>query len=276
MVGTGGPHVRATVQTDSSHAFLHRQELTHGSTSRGVASGGETTGIIMHGPRDRKEVALTFDACTNRTANRYDYRIAQILREMHVPATVFLGGRWTVERPQDARSLAVLPGIELGNHSYLHPHLTRLSDAQIRNELSKAETSIRAVTGREARVFRPPYGEFDERVLRIASRLGLQPIDYDLASGDPDTHATAKRLIAYVTFRARNGSIIVMHINGRGWHTAEALPEIIRRLRARGFTFVTVGEMLAELPAHSGRALAHKQRAPVEGHLQSRREAGMK
>jgi peptidoglycan/xylan/chitin deacetylase (PgdA/CDA1 family) len=74
--------------------------------------------------------------------------------------------------------------------------------------------------------------------------MGLHTIEFDLASGHPDTNATKEKLIAYVTGKATNGSIIVMHINHRGWHTAEALPEIIRKLRARGFELVTVGEPL--------------------------------
>jgi peptidoglycan/xylan/chitin deacetylase (PgdA/CDA1 family) len=60
--------------------------------------------------------------------------------------------------------------------------------------------------------------------------------------------ASKKKLIEYVTRNARNGSIVVMHINRRGWHTAEALPEIIARLRRRGYEFVTVGRLLADTP----------------------------
>jgi peptidoglycan/xylan/chitin deacetylase (PgdA/CDA1 family) len=69
---------------------------------------------------------------------------------------------------------------------------------------------------------------------------------YDLASGDPDTNITAQALIRYVTSAAKKGSIIVMHVNGRGWHTAEALPSIIAGLKRRGFRFVTVGELLQQ------------------------------
>jgi peptidoglycan/xylan/chitin deacetylase (PgdA/CDA1 family) len=67
---------------------------------------------------------------------------------------------------------------------------------------------------------------------------------YDLASGDPDSTISRERLIRYVVTSARNGSIIVMHMNGRGWHTAEALPEIIQALRAKGFIFSKVSDLL--------------------------------
>jgi peptidoglycan/xylan/chitin deacetylase (PgdA/CDA1 family) len=69
-------------------------------------------------------------------------------------------------------------------------------------------------------------------------------VQYDLASGDPDPAATAERLVRTVAQRARNGSIVVMHMNGRGWHTAEALPVIIDDLRRRGFELTTVGDLI--------------------------------
>jgi peptidoglycan/xylan/chitin deacetylase (PgdA/CDA1 family) len=67
---------------------------------------------------------------------------------------------------------------------------------------------------------------------------------YELASGDPDSTISRERLIHYVVTNTRNGCIIVMHVNGRGWHTAEALPEIIQALRAKGFIFSKVSELL--------------------------------
>jgi len=102
------------------------------------------------------------------------------------------------------------------------------------------------LTGRPAALFRPPYGVHDDRIVRIAASLGLVTVGYDLASGDPDPGIGARRLVRGVTGGARNGSIVVMHINGRGRHTAEALPEIVRRVSVAGLTLVTVGEMVRE------------------------------
>ena len=103
-----------------------------------------------------------------------------------------------------------------------------------------------SLTGKQATLFRPPYGEYDERVVRIAAEMGLTTVEYDLPSGDPDVRATKDKLVKYVTQKVRNGSIVVMHVNRRGWHTAEALPDIISELRRRGFALVTVGELLRE------------------------------
>jgi peptidoglycan/xylan/chitin deacetylase (PgdA/CDA1 family) len=193
-----------------------------------------------------KKIALTFDACSTSKPTGYDEQITRVLVETGTPATVFLGGKWIQDHESAARQLAALPLLELGNHTYLHPHMTKSSDDQVRDELQQTQEELFKVTGRTATLFRPPYGEYDDRVVKIAAELGLTTIEYDLASGDPDIHFTKQKLIEYVTSAARSGSIIVMHINGRGWHTAEALPEIILALRKRGFCLVTVGDLLRD------------------------------
>jgi peptidoglycan/xylan/chitin deacetylase (PgdA/CDA1 family) len=164
-----------------------------------------------------------------------------------VPATLFLGGKWIEENRHHARYLASLPQFEIGNHTFLHPHLIQVSDARLREELVSTQAALYTITGRHATVFRAPYGEYDHRIVRFAAEVGLTTIQYDLASGDPDINITKNGLIKYVTERVRPGSIVVMHINRRGWRTSEALPDIIDVLREKGFTFVTVGELLVRI-----------------------------
>jgi peptidoglycan-N-acetylglucosamine deacetylase len=200
--------------------------------------------VIAHGSRSARRLALTFDACATRNPSHYDSLVTKVLVETGTHATIFLGGKWMEEEQEQTRDLASHPQFELANHTFLHPHLKSVSDERIREELATTQAVLYTLTGRQATYFRPPYGEYDERCVRIAAAMGLHTIEFDLASGDPDVHATREKLIEYVTGKARNGSIIVMHINHRGWHTSEALPEIIRRLRARGFELVTVGELL--------------------------------
>ncbi len=200
--------------------------------------------VIAHGDRSRKRLALTFDACATRSPSHYDTLVTKVLVETGTRATIFLGGKWMEEEQEQTLDLASHPQFELANHTFLHPHLKSVSDERIRQELALTQAVLYTLTGRVATFFRPPYGEYDERCVRIAASLGLHTVEFDLASGDPDVHATREKLIEYVTESAKNGSIIVMHINHRGWHTAEALPEIIRRLRGRGFELVTVGELV--------------------------------
>ena len=207
-----------------------------------------TPEVVAHGRRDRKEIALTFDACSTRDPSRYDERVTRELLAAGAPATIFLGGSWAKEESAQVKELASHPQFELGNHTYTHPHLPALKDdARIRSELVRTQAEVKALTGQTPRFFRPPYGEYDQRVVRIAAELGLTTIEYDLPSGDPDAHASKEKLVHWVLSQARPGSIVVMHINHLKFHTAEALPEIIAGLRQRGFTLVTVGQLVSEM-----------------------------
>jgi peptidoglycan/xylan/chitin deacetylase (PgdA/CDA1 family) len=180
---------------------------------------------------------------------------------MQVPATLFLGGKWMEEHPDETMELANYPQFELANHSYLHPHLPRESDERVREELLRTQDMLYTLTGRVARLFRAPYGELDPRVMRLAAEQGLLSIQYDLASGDPDPNVTAKRLREYVSDRARKGSIVVLHMNGRGWKTGEALPRIVLRLRKKGYRLVTVSQLLG-LPPEPAAPLAAQGLSP--------------
>ena len=201
--------------------------------------------VVVRGARKIRVVALTFDACaTSNKPSQYDARITSILLNMQVPATLFLGGKWMEERPEETRYLASIPLFELGNHTFLHPHMTKVSDERAREELQWTQAIMFAMTGRQATLFRAPYGEIDNRVIKLVAEAGMITVQFDLPSGDPDERATRDKLVEYVTSMAKNGSIVVMHINGNGRHTAAALPRIVKRLRKRGFELVTVSEML--------------------------------
>lgn len=203
--------------------------------------------VIAHGPRDRRRIALTFDACSTRDVSKYDERITKELIATNTPATIFLGGSWAKEEAEHVKVLAAHPLFELGNHSYTHPHMAAIVDeVRIRRELQRTQAEIHALTGLTPKFFRPPYGEYGDRLVRIAAELGLTTVEYDLASGDPDQHATKERLIHWVLSKAQPGSIIVMHVNHRRFHTAEALPSIIDGLRARGYELVTVGRLIED------------------------------
>jgi peptidoglycan/xylan/chitin deacetylase (PgdA/CDA1 family) len=85
---------------------------------------------------------------------------------MHVPATIFVGGGWAQREAPALRELARNPLFEIGNHTFTHPHLTRLSSAEIRDDLLRTQAEIAAATGHTSTLFRPPYGEYDAHVLQ--------------------------------------------------------------------------------------------------------------
>jgi peptidoglycan-N-acetylglucosamine deacetylase len=206
-------------------------------------------GEIDHGPRSEKRVALTFDACSGPPPGKLDEAVLRELEAQHVKATIFVGGRWAEQDPERVKALLADPLLEIGTHAYHHPHLTKLSDTALRHELGEAIDVLERQTGRAPVLLRAPYVEVDARVVRIAKELGLTIIGFDVASGDPDPKFLKKRLTRWVLSQTRGGSIVVMHINGHGWHTSEALPDIVDGLRKEGYELVTVSELLGEKAA---------------------------
>jgi len=201
--------------------------------------------IIEHGRRD-KRIALTFDACPTSLTDEYDEGVVDVLLREKVSATLFLSGRWVEKNPEKTKFLASHPQFEIAAHSYYHPHLLEKDDARVLRELKRTQAIITKITGKTPRYFRPPYGEVDERVAQLAKRSGLTTVQFDVASGDPDPTLAPERIVRRVLREAQGGSIIVFHLNRKGLHTAEILPDIISGLRKKGFTLVTVGEMLEE------------------------------
>lgn len=200
--------------------------------------------IIEHGPRDSRKIALTFDACPTSLPDEYDEKVIEILLREKVPATLFLSGRWVEKNPAHAKFLADQPQFELAAHSYHHPHLREKPDDRVMREMKRTQAIIRKITGGTPRYFRPPFGEVDERVAKLAREAGLVTIQYDIASGDPDPGLSPRKITRAILRDAKGGSIIVLHMNRKGVHTAEFLPDIIDGLRKRGFKLVTVGELL--------------------------------
>lgn len=202
--------------------------------------------VISRPEGPRRRVALTFDACSTLDRSFYDDRVTQVLVQTHTPATLFISGRWAETHLRQMRVLARNPLFEIANHSFTHPHMTEMPVERQREELLWTQQVLLSLTGQVPRFFRPPYGESSADLAQQAAQSGLRTVEYDFPSGDPDRRITRERLIAWVLAKARPGSIIVMHMNRRGWHTAEALPEIIAGLRAKGFVLSQVGPMVDE------------------------------
>lgn len=199
---------------------------------------------IYRPERAGDRVALTFDACSTLDRSFYDERVMTVLRETKTPATLFISGRWAESHQEIVRALAADPLFEIANHSYIHPHMTEMPLERQEHELLWTQQILFTLTGKVPRFFRPPYGEMNDELVRVAARVGLRTVEYDYPSGDPDKAVTRERMVKWVVGKARPGSIVVMHMNRNGWHTAEALPEIVAGLRKRGFRLSTVGDVV--------------------------------
>lgn len=201
--------------------------------------------FVYHGDREKPYVALTFDLCQKPDLpSWFDQGIVEVLTRYDVPATFFMGGDWMRTHVDETLLLASNPKFELGNHSWSHPDLPGLSEETISNEIIKTQDLLYSLTGRQSKLFRLPAGLYDELTLSVIAWHGLYTIQWDVETGDPDPTIDAERMNWAVQNRVQNGSIIIMHANGRGWHTAEALPEMIEFLQAQEYTLVTVSQLL--------------------------------
>ena len=190
--------------------------------------------LITSGDWVSPYVALTFDMCQDPLYPAgFDAAVVDVLQQYEVPATFFMGGDWMRTHPEETKLLAANPNFELGNHSWSHPDFTQLSEEEIGQEIEQTEDMLFQITGRHSRLFRLPSGLYNEQVLHIIAEHGLYTIQWDSVTGDPDPNFDAATILAEVQRTVRKGSIIIMHGNGRGWHTAEALPLVIDYLKSK-------------------------------------------
>ena len=187
--------------------------------------------------RDDKCVSITFD-CAWGTEHTDD--ILKALKVGGVKATFFMVEFWT-EKYGDYVKKIDEAGCEIGTHSSTHSYMSKQNSEEIRLELTTSSEAITNITGKPVELFRAPYGDYDDELIKTASELGYYTIQWDVDSLDwKDLSATdiAMRVINGV----KSGSIILMHNNGL--HTAEAVPIIVETLKNRGYTFVPVGELI--------------------------------
>ena len=219
---------------------------------------GTRAGIIRRVdlPAGEKAVAFTFDLCqTVSPVAGYDGAIVDYLRAQDVPATFFACGRWLLTHKVRAEQLAADQRFLIANHSYDHPDLHGAPAARVQNEILLTEAALATTRSAAAsvcatgaasapmRLFRFPYGSCAPADVAAVNAIGSVVIQWDTVSGDPDG-TSAKAIIRNVFSTLRPGSIVVMHGNGRGTHTAEALATIIPRLKGEGYRFLTVADLI--------------------------------
>ena len=209
-----------------------------------VLDGGLADLAVWRGSSDRPWVALTFDDGPKPGITE---QLLAVLTKQRVPATFFVIGRDVTAHPDLAKRISEC-GMQIENHSYTHPNLTLLNSPAIEAELLRTTASVRAATGKRVRYFRPPGGNVNEEVSRVAARLGLTPCMWTL-NGEALENGSPERLIEYIVSRTTAGAIVLLH-NGR-MTTVEALPRIIEGLRKRGFEFATVDQIVPQRSVRS-------------------------
>jgi peptidoglycan-N-acetylglucosamine deacetylase len=193
---------------------------------------------IYYVDTQEKKIAISFDASWG---DEFTGRILDILREHEIKTTFFLTGFWIEKYPQHVREI-VAQGHELGNHTWTHPHLNTLEKASITRELEQVHAALTHLwDGREPTLFRPPFGEYSDKVIEAATDLGYHTIQWSVDSLDwKDLSAGA--ISQRVTEKMHPGAIVLFHNNGR--YTADALPAIIAYAKENGYKIVPISQLL--------------------------------
>ncbi|MFI6943067.1 polysaccharide deacetylase family protein [Streptomyces sp. NPDC050418] len=188
--------------------------------------------------REAKCIALTFDAGPAEDTPE----LLDTLKREKVPATFFLLGKNHVKKHPDLVKRMAAEGHEIANHTWTHGILTDLSENEIRTELDRTQQAIKDITGKEPTLMRPPQGRTDENVTKVCQELGLSQIMWSVTAKDYSTNDSALIKKRVLEQSDRDG-IILLHDIYKG--TVPAVPGIIKELKAKGYTFVTVPQLMA-------------------------------
>lgn len=184
-----------------------------------------------------QQVAISFDAAWGADKTE---KIMSICKEYNVNATFFLVGFWVEDYPEIAKKIAE-NGFEIGTHSNTHPDMAKISAEKQKLELETSLNIIKKNTGVDAKLFRPPFGAYNDSLISTAESLGLTTIQWDVDSLDWKG-LSAMEITNRVLNGVRNGSIILCHNNSD--HILDALPIMLDRLQKKGYTVSCVGDLI--------------------------------
>ena len=184
-----------------------------------------------------KQVAISFDAAWGADKTK---QIMQVLEEYNAGATFFLVGFWVDKYPEMVKAIDEA-GFEIGTHSNTHPDMAKISQENIAKELDISSEKIKAITGKEVSLFRPPYGSYNNDLLNVCSSLGLSAVQWDVDTLDWKG-LSASEVTSRVMNHVQNGSIILMHNNAD--HVTDSLRLTLDWLTMKGYKVTSVGELI--------------------------------
>jgi len=195
--------------------------------------------------RGTKQIALTYDDGPN---DPHTLRLLEVLARHSVHATFFLIGRYVHQRPDVVREIAKA-GHVIGNHTFTHPLLIFKGGVETRSEILKCRAALHDAIGEHSNLFRPPFGGRRPATLRIARKLGLEPIMWNVTGYDwnaPPAEVIERKCVSQI----RGGDVILLHDGGHKQFGADrsqtvlATDHLVERYKAEGYGFVTVSEMM--------------------------------
>jgi peptidoglycan/xylan/chitin deacetylase (PgdA/CDA1 family) len=203
-----------------------------------AAKAAEEIPFIKHGPLERNQIALTFDDGPTPGVTEL---ILDELKRRDAKATFFMIGKHIVAAPDLARRV-LAEGHEIGNHTYTHPKLTTLPDADVDMEIQRTQDAIDAHLHYRSAWFRPPYGLLRQNQAHVLQAKGLGIVMWNVDPGDWAQPGEAK-ITGTILSETKAGSIIVCHDSHR--QTANSLPAILDGLLEKGLTPVTLSKLFA-------------------------------
>ena len=166
-------------------------------------------------------------------------QILEVLKKEDVKVTFFMVGDWVRKYPDDVKKIYEA-GHEIGTHSDTHPHVNKLTYEENIQELEKSSEEIQKITGVKPTLYRTPYGEYNNTVIKSANESGYFPIQWSLDTLDYK-NLTAEEMWNRIE-KISSGDIVLMH-NGTE-HTADSLQSIIQKIKAKGLSIVKVSELI--------------------------------
>ncbi len=187
----------------------------------------------------QKRIALTFD---DGPSDEYTAEILDILKEHQIKATFFVIGK-NAEAHPDLLKRTVAEGHEIGNHTYSHPKLRKIDEATLWAEISRADDLLYEIAGIRTTLFRPPEGIITPAVTAAAKQGGYRTVLWSVDTLDWALNPVSQ-IVRTVGKKASDGGIILFHdwVAGKS-PTPEALRQVIPRLKAEGYEFVTVSQL---------------------------------
>ena len=198
-------------------------------------------GAVYKGDPNKKEIYLTFD---NGYENGYTEQILDVLKKEKVPATFFVTGHY-LESASEIVERMVYEGHIIGNHSWHHPDMTKISDEKIKKELEMVREETENLTGKKHMSYlRPPRGIFSERTMAVAKDAGYTHIFWSLAFVDWNTDQQKGWRYSYdkIMSQIHPGAILLLHTVSKD--NADALEKVIRDLKTEGYTFKSLDDLM--------------------------------
>lgn len=184
-----------------------------------------------------KKIAISFDAAWG---DEFTRDILDALDKYNVKTTFFLVGFWVDNHPEMVKEIHDR-GHEIGNHSTNHPYMSKLSERQIVDELKKTEEAIMNITGQRTTLFRPPFGDYNDRLIKTCRENDYYVIQWDVDSLDWK-ELGVQPVVDRVTRNVKNGSIVLFHNNAK--YVSQFLPPILERLTKEGYEIVPISELI--------------------------------